>query len=56
MDSESTGSEGKSVESVLDSVENMLETGEKTGDDTMQKIEYIGRKLNHIIERMNKKK
>ena len=35
---------------------NMLETGEKTRDDTMQKVEFIGRKLNHIIERMNKKK
>ena len=55
MDSGSTASEGKSVESISDSVENMLETGEKTRYDTKKKIEYIERKLNHIIERMDKK-
>ena len=55
VDSESTASEGESVESISDSVENMLETDEKTRDDTKQKIEYIGRQLNYIIERMDKK-
>ena len=55
IDSESTASEGESVESISDSVQNMIETGEKTRDDTKQRIEYVERKLNHIIERMDKK-